>query len=302
MKNKNLTKAKAAKNDEFYTQATDIKQEVLGFYKEFFKGKRVYCPCDNYKKSEFFYFFVSAFTVLELEEIIATNYSETGEAYKVVVNKNNLHDLINEGTFLGQDHGDISLLEGNGDFGSDECRAIMAQCDVVVTNPPFSLFRDFVAQITELEKDFLIVGSMNAITYKDCFSLIKDNKMWLGVNSITSFVQPDGTIKKFGNICWFTNIKHHHRNEDIFLYKTYNKEEYPSYDNYNAIEVSKTVNIPCDFDGVMGVPISFLTKYSPEQFEIVGKANSGGWQGDIECLTIIDGVKKYHRILIKRKN
>ena len=190
-------------------------------------------------------------------------------------------------------------------FDSQESIELLKKCDVVVTNPPFSLFREFVKLLTEHNKDFILVGNMNAISYKDCFSLIKADKMWLGVNSVNSFLQPDGSIKKFGNICWFTNIKHNKSNDFLVLTKTYNKEYYPNYDNCNAINVDKVVDIPCDFYGAMGVPVSFLTKYNKQQFELLDFKNykfDGVYldaSGAIRPL--INGKQKYTRMLIKRR-
>lgn len=160
-------------------------------------------------------------------------------------------------------------LAGDGDFRSEECEAFLREADVVVTNPPFSLFREYVAQLMEFSKKFLIIGNMNAITYKEIFPLIKENKLWLGTKDVKEFIEPNGELKKFGNIKWFTNIPHDKRTQPLTLYKKYRAEDYPKYDNYDAIEVSKTADIPMDYDGVMGVPISFLDKYCPEQFEIL---------------------------------
>lgn len=193
-------------------------------------------------------------------------------------------------------------LEGDGDFRSAECVELLKQSDIVVTNPPFSLFREYVSQLVEHNKQFLVIGSQNAITYKETFKLIRENRLWLGNGKPKQFKQPDGSIKTFGNICWFTNLPHKKRNEELILFRTYagNEHKYPKYDNYDAIEVSKVVDIPADYAGVMGVPITFLDKYNPEQFEILGIANSARWIG-FKCLTIINGRKIYNRLIIKRK-
>ena len=189
-------------------------------------------------------------------------------------------------------------LKGNGDFRSPESIEILEECDIVVTNPPFSLFREYVAQLIEYDKEFLIVGSMNAITYKEIFPLIKDNELWLGVNNLKEFLQPDGTTKSFGNINWYTNMDHKKRNEEIVLTKKYYKEDYPTYDNYNAIEVGKVVDIPKDYDKEMGVPISFLSRYNPKQFEIINMSTMSGKSANY--WTFIDGKAKYSRVMIKK--
>ena len=294
--NKNLTSAKKAKNDEFYTQLVDIEKEMY-HYKDFFKGKVVYCNCDDARESNFFKYFSINFEFLGLKKLITTGYKENG---KGVV-------LIYEGDKNGNRKVDtdeiiVNELNGNGDFRSAECIEFLKESDVVVTNPPFSLFREYVAQLMEYNKKFLIIGNMNAITYKEIFPYIKNNDLWLGMNWIKDFVQPNGEIKKFGNICWYTNIGHSRRNTELVLYKKYSNEDYPKYQNYNAIEVSKVCEIPMDYNGVMGVPITFLDKYCPTQFEILGIANNVRWIGDFPCLTIIKGEKVYNRILIRRKS
>jgi hypothetical protein len=196
------------------------------------------------------------------------------------------------------------------DFRSDISIELLKQSDIVVTNPPFSLFREYVAQLIEYDKKFLIIGNNNAITYKEVFKLIKEGNLWLGMNPVKEFVRPDNTIQKFGNICWFTNLEHNKRNEEIILYKTYNASDYPKYDNYDAIEVSKVKEIPIDYDGYMGVPITFLDKYNPNQFEIITGINGGSKRCDTlgnelstnnTFITGINGKPKYYRIIIKRK-
>lgn len=294
-KNSNLHTAKKMKNDEFYTQLTDIEQE-LKYYKEHFRNKVVYCNCDDPIESNFFKYFSLNFEHLGLKKLITTGYKENGKGvvyiYEGDKNGNRMPDL---------EEIEVKELQGNGDFRSQECLEFLKESDIVVTNPPFSLFREYVAQLIEYGKQFLIIGSQNAITYKEIFPLIKDNKLWLGVNLVKEFIQPNGEIKKFGNICWFTNLDHKKRNYPLDLYMKYSNEDYKKYDNYDAIEVSKTCEIPMDYEGVMGVPITFLDKYNPEQFEILGIANSARWIGDFPCYTIINGKKIYNRILIRHK-
>ena len=289
-KNTNLHSAKTAKNDEFYTQLSDIEKE-MAHYKDFFKGKVVYCNCDDARESNFFKFFSNNFESLGLKKLITTGYKENGKGVKLV------YEGDKNGSFMVDDEEVvITELEGNGDFRSEECIDPLKECDVVVTNPPFSLFREYVAQLMKYGKKFLIIGSMNAITYKEIFPYIKNNELWLGMNWVKDFVQPNGEVKKFGNICWYTNIGHSRRNTELDLYKKYSADEYPKYDNYDAIEVSKVSEIPMDYEGVMGVPITFLDKYCPTQFEIV-KFRKGNDDKDLS----INGKCPYFRILIRRK-
>ena len=252
MRNGNLHKAKAAKNDEFYTRLEDIEKE-LEHYTEHFKGKVVYCNCDDANRSNFFKYFSTNFQKLGLKKLITSGLKNDGTGVVAI-----------------QTGDDIDIYDGNGDFRSEECIEFLKEADIVVTNPPFSCFRQYVAQLMQYGKKFLIIGNMNAITYKEIFSYIKNNELWLGITSIKDFIQPNGEIKKFGNICWLTNLEHKKRNEELILYKSYNPTEYPKYENYDAIEVSKVAEIPMDYEGVMGVPISFLDKYCPNQFGIVG--------------------------------
>jgi len=296
--NKFLTQAKRSKNDEFYTVLSDIEKE-LRHYKKHFKNKVVYCNCDDPRVSNFFHYFSYNFEKLELKKLITTCYKnqnadlfsrhDTERAiyleYKGDKNKNNVPDPKEIG---------IKQLKGDGDFRSQECIELLEQSDIVVTNPPFSLFREYVSQLVEHNKKFLIIGTWNAITYKDIFKYIKENKIWIGVNSnrnFTGFIVPkhyplDGTearidengnrIISSNNTCWFTNLDIDKRHEELILYKKYDPEVYPTYDNYNAIEVSKANDIPIDYDGLMGVPITFMNKYNPKQFEIVGCSYSYG--------------------------
>ena len=303
MANANLSNAKRAKNDEFYTQLSDIEKE-MAHYKDFFKGKIVYCNCDDARDSNFFKFFANNFESLGLKKLITTGYKENGKGVKLV------YEGDKNGNFMVDDtEVVVTELEGNGDFRSEECIELLKECDVVVTNPPFSLFREYVAQLMEYEKKFLIIGSMNAITYKEIFPYIKNNELWLGMNWVKDFVQPNGEVKKFGNICWYTNIAHSRRNTELDLYKKYSADEYPKYDNYDAIEVSKVSEIPTDYDRVMGVPITFLDKYCPIQFEIVGatesegKGFSNGLFDEAFKITqpLVNGNRIYKRLFIKKR-
>ena len=314
-KNTNLHNAKKAKNDEFYTQLSDIEKE-MAHYKDFFKGKIVYCNCDDARESNFFKFFANNFESLGLKKLISTGFKENGKGVKLV------YEGDKNGNFMVDDAEVVMTeLEGNGDFRSEECIELLKECDVVVTNPPFSLFREYIAQLMEYGKKFLIIGNMNAITYKEIFPYIKNNELWLGMNWVKDFVQPNGEVKKFGNICWYTNLEHNHRNTELDLYKKYSADEYPKYANYDAIEVSKVSEIPMDYDGVMGVPITFLYKYCPTQFEIIGGFNGYkecDYENALLCGTPTEYVDKngktkiwtgptinkktvYYRLLIRRK-
>ena len=294
MKNENLHKAKVAKNDEFYTQLSDIEKE-MAHYKDFFKGKIVYCNCDDARESNFFKFFANNFESLGLKKLITTGYKAEGKGVKLV------YEGDKNGNFMVDDaEVVVTELEGNGDFRSEECIELLKECDVVVTNPPFSLFREYVARLMEYGKKFIIIGSMNAITYKEIFPYIKNNELWLGMNWVKDFVQPNGEVKKFGNICWYTNIGHSRRNTELDLYKNYSADEYPKYDNYDAIEVSKVSEIPMDYEGVMGVPITFLDKYCPTQFEIIGHEHDLDGIGTSIGQFEVNGKGVYKRLLIKR--
>lgn len=295
--NTNLNKAKKEKNDEFYTRYEDIELEVMKYRKQF-RDKIIYLPCDDpaEKKSEFWSFFVNNFDAFGLKKLIATHYSENGKAYKIWIDGDlNGDGYVDDGDALQED------LIGNGDFRSPECTEILEECDIVCTNPPFSMFREFTNWIMQKDKQFLIIGSQNAINYKQIFPLIRDEKIWTGYNMVKNFYQPDGSIKKFGNICWFTNLKTFKRQEEMILTAKYNPIDYPKYDNYDAIEVSKIVNIPKDYDGVMGVPITFLDKYNPEQFEVL-KCSAYSDPSCFGCGSLyVNNAKKYSRVLIKRK-
>ena len=299
--NRNLHKAKAAKKDEFYTQLADIENEVRNYF-EHFRGKVVYCNCDDPTISNFYHYFSYNFEFLGLKKLIATCYRNTdpdmfskGVSDKAVkLEYNGFKDGENV-----PDKADIvrTELKGDGDFRSDECIEILKEADIVVTNPPFSLFRDYVAQLVEYNKQFLIVGPMVAIQYKEIFPLLKDNKMWMGCASIKEFKKPCGEIQKFGNMTWYTNMEHKSRNDEIKLWQKYTPEEYPQYDNYDAINVDKVVDIPEDYEGYMGVPITFMDKYNPEQFEIV-RFRKGN---DNKDLRLPCGKEPFTRIIIRNK-
>lgn len=296
MANRNLNKAKEAKKDEFYTQLEDINNE-LRHYQEHFRGKTVLCNCDDPRISNFFKYFAYNFEFLGLKKLITTCYKNQDADLFSQNNSEKAVYLIYEGDKNGNNIPDaeeigIKPLKGNGDFRSAECIELLKEADIVVTNPPFSLFREYVAQLIKYDKKFLIIGNQNAITYKEIFPLIMRNILWLGFNNgDMSFQVPndsepratrywqDATGQKWrsmGNICWFTNLDHHKRHENLILYKKYSPEEYPRYDNYNAINVNKVSDIPYDYDGIMGVPITFLNHYNPNQFEIVGCTESEG--------------------------
>lgn len=305
IKNRNFNKAKDSKNDEFYTQLSDIERE-LRHYKSHFKNKVVYCNCDDPRVSNFFHYFSYNFAKLGLKKLIATCYknqsmdlfskNDSEQAiyleYDGDKNGNNIPDLNEIG---------IKPLKGDGDFRSKECIELLKQADIVVTNPPFSLFREYVAQLLEYDKKFLIIGNGNSITYKEIFKNIQDNKIWLGVTKPQLFLIDNK--EKFAKYCsdanrvvvegkeywavnisvgtptyWFTNLDMAKRHEDIILYKSYNgnEAEFPKYANYDAIEIGKVKDIPTDYEGEMGVPITFLDKYNPDQFEIIGSSMTLG--------------------------
>lgn len=295
--NTNLAAAKKAKNDEFYTRFEDIEAEVMKYRKQFV-GKIVYLPCDDpaEKKSEFWSFFVMNFERFGLKKLIATHYDESGKAYKIWIDRDSISgDYVDDADALQED------LEGNGDFRSPECVDILKECDIVCTNPPFSLFREFVSLIVTHKKQFLIIGNQNAFTYKESFQMIKTNQMWTGYNMVKKFNQPDGSVKEFGNVCWFTNMNTTKRLEEMILTKNYNTIDYPTYDNLNGIEVSRVVNIPKDYKGIMGVPITFLDKYNPDQFEVLS-CSAFADPDYFGCGAVyVNGKKTYARILIRQK-
>lgn len=357
MGNSQLSAAKKAKNDEFYTRMTDIEHELV-HYRDHFKGKVVLCNCDDPFESNFFKYFALNFNPLGLKKLIATCYSgspiaggeyqpslfddnvdeNTGRhrrAYKAVVNvfrdttgdggldMDDIRNLLDSGeNELTELHGDGTY--GAGDFRSKECLELLDEADIVVTNPPFSLFREYVATLMDYDKKFVIVGNQNAITYKEAFPLLRDDRLWLGYNKVKEFVVPSadhpergnivtdgkgGLIAKFGNICWYTNLDIKKRHEDLLLYRRYKEDpsRYPKYDNYDAIEVSKVKDIPEDYWGVMCVPITFMDKYNPAQFELIGISEQNGhgmsggvWQGG-DPKPRIDGGARYTRLFIRRR-
>lgn len=287
--NKNLTAAKRIKNDEFYTRLEDIEKELTN-YKEYFKDKIIYCNCDDIEYSNFYKYFKNNFDELGIKKIIATNLSLNKTAYKTEFD-NNSKEVRTQ-------------LRGNGDFRSEECVELLKSADLVITNPPFSLFREYITQLIKYNKKFLIIGNMNAATYKEIFPLFKNNRVWFGNTSPKIFLTPDRTEKKFGNIVWYTNLENEKRHCRIPLKEKYygNEGKYPKYDNYDAIEVSKVVNIPYDYYGLMGVPVTFLNKYCPEKFELVGHDHDltgDGGAGISDGQFICNGKNVYKRVLIK---
>lgn len=309
-----LEKAKKNKKDEFYTRYEDIEAEVMKYRKQF-RNKIVYLPCDDpaEKKSEFWSFFVNNFDAFGLKKLIATHYDENGKAYKIWIDGDTTGDgFIDDADALQED------LEGNGDFRSSECIEILKECDIVCTNPPFSMFRDFIDWIFAENKQFLIIGNNNAITYQEVFNLIKNNKMWVGYTAnktctfkvgkdysydekITNKINDGNFYGKVPAITWFTNLPNTKRNEELILTKDYDKNNYPKYDNYNAINVDKLTEIPKDYYEIMGVPITIIDNYNPEQFEIIGLMASTTITDTNFGYPYIDGKKKYARVLIKRK-
>ena len=295
--NENLQKAKRQKNDEFYTQLSDIETE-LRHYSDHFRGKVVYCNCDDPRVSNFFHYFSYNFERLDLKKLITACYRNQERDLFSRHDSERAIWLEYKGSAKGgrePDIEDIGVREfkGDGDFRSAESIELLRQADIVVTNPPFSLFREYVAQLVEYSKKFLIIGNKNAITYKEIFPLIKDNRMWVGHTPMSkdllfnlpeslarelkatkkkgsSYRIIDGVVKGRSQSIWFTNLDHKKRHEDLILYKRYSPEEYVTYDNYDAINVDRTAEIPMDWDGAMGVPITFLDKHNPEQFEILG--------------------------------
>ena len=312
-KNKALQQAAKAQQDEFYTDIHDIENELM-YYRHHFKDKVVLLNCDDPYESTFFEYFATSFNSLGLKKLISTCYAGSPIAQQQLslfdedtpapkrkpycaeitsledFNGDGRKDLLDIEYILKHNVGGrLRILKGDGDFRSPECIELLKEADIVVTNPPFSLFREFVALMMKYDKKFLIIGSQNAVTYKEIFPLIMQNKMWLGVGFLggnahfrvpnydpekyaKGVYDPEKGLVKFRNCCWFTNLEHGRHNETLVLFRRYYEDpsQYPKYDNYDAIEVSKVVDIPCDYLGVMGVPVTFLDKYNPKQFEIVG--------------------------------
>ena len=330
VKNIALNNAYIEKKDEFYTQLSDIEKEMR-YYERHFKGKTVLCNCDDPRISNFFHYFSYNFEKLKLKKLITTCYQNKQSK---LFSKHNSETAIyleydgdkNKNRVPDPDEIGIHDLNEGGDFRSEECIKILKKADIVVTNPPFSLFREYVAQLVKYKKKFIIIGNQNAITYKEIFSLMRDNKLWLGASIHSGdreFGVPDHyplnasgfRVDEHGRkfirvkgVRWFTNVDYTARHEDLPLYKKYNKTEYPKYDNYNAINVNKTKEIPMEYKGVMGVPITFLDKYNPNQFEIIGMSSSAGYNKEIvgipfigkkDARPIINGKNIYARIMIK---
>jgi len=327
--NTGLHNAKRSKKDEFYTQLSDIERE-LRHYRQHFKNKTVYCNCDDPYISAFSEYFTKNFEFLGLKKLITTCYKN--QRMDLFSQNDSEHAIKLEYTggapnsLPTPDHIGVTLLDGDGDFRSQECIEILKQADIVVTNPPFSLFSDYVEQLANFNKKFVIIGHQNAITYKRIFPLIKDNRMWLGYGfkrNMAHFLAPqyedtasdadhkEGMIRVSG-VVWYTNLDHNKRHEEVILVQRYhgNEDAYPRYDNYDAIEVSRSQNIPLDFEGAMGVPITFLTKYNPDQFEIIGATESEGtgfssglWRKDSGVAqATINGKRVYKRLFIRNRH
>ena len=329
-KNASLHKAKAEQNDEFFTELSDIEKEVK-HYKHHFKDKVVLCNCDDPRISNFTRYFILNFKRLGLKRLITTCYknqnpnlfSDYNSEQAVYMNYNG---TINSTGIPNDDEIEIKPFKGDGDFKSAECVELLKEADIVVTNPPFSKFSEFIGTLIKYDKKFLVIGNQNNVTYKDIFSLIKKNKIWLGIYSgdmnfkVPEYYPPkktrywvDETGQKWrsmGNICWFTNLEHSKRNEELILFRKYNNEDYPKYQNYNAIEVKFKANIPMDYNGIMGVPTTFLNVYNPKQFEILGLSASAGYDpeivgipflGEKDARPIINGKTTFARIFIKKK-
>lgn len=358
-RSEDLHKANRAKKDEFYTQLSDIELEMK-HYKDHFKGKTILCNCDDPYESNFFKYFAMNFNYLGLKKLIATCYvtspvmytqlslfddmeqtftkpiDPNKKPYKVEItevsdeNGDGAFDLDDIKQLLKSKKNVCAVLKGDGDFRSDECIELLKEADIVVTNPPFSLFREFILTLFKYNKDFIIIGNVNAITYKEIFPYIENNRLWLGASIHSGdreFRVPDNypleaascrideTGAKFirvKGVRWFTTLEYQARHEELVLYKSYSPEDYPNYDNYKAIEVNKTSDIPCDYFGVMGVPITFLDKYNPDQFEILGRADANiakennqyhipGFK-DKGGTPMVKGECVYKRILIRRKD
>ena len=280
MNKENLNNAKNTKNDEFYTKLTDIEKELM-HYKEMFVGKTIYCNCDNPVQSNFVQWFYMRFNILHLKRIIVTSYNSATYNGGGYYWDSDFATVDPKAIDISKEiEKDVRKLNGNGDFRSDECIELLNQADIVVTNPPFSLFREYVKVLMDNDKEFLIIGNMNALKYKEIFPYIKNNKIGLGYgfNNVMEFDVPDtynseNGVVRVPAICWYTTFPISKHNEELILFRKYTPEAYPKYDNYDAINVDKLCDIPEDYDGVIGVPISFLDKYNPKQFEILGQTS-----------------------------
>lgn len=350
MATKLMDNAKKNKSDEFYTQLADIEIE-LKHYKEYFKDKVIFCNCDDPFESSFFKYFAMNFNAFGLKKLICTSYDSSPVAYtqlslfnenekRVAINNRKAYkieitevaDYNNDGAvdlsdvnyLLKNKKNALSLLQGNGDFRSGECVKLLKESDIVITNPPFSLFREYIAQLTEYGKDYVIMGNTNALTYKEVFKLFKEDKIRTGYTNFNVgmyFYVPDDCEKyhkivdgkkmvRVSTSCWFTSLPVKKHTENLVLYKHYTPDEYPKYDNYDAINIKTYVDIPADYGGYMGVPITFLDKFNPKQFDIVGMAASAGYKKEIvgldflgnkDARPLIDGKNTYARVFIKRK-
>jgi len=276
--NSNLKKANKAKNDEFYTQLSDIEKE-LGHYKQHFKWKTIFCNCDDPEESNFWRYFELNFEYLWIKKLVSTHFEDEKPSYKLEIIWDRNHDWkINKLDIIK------TPLKQNWDFRSPECIEILKESDIIITNPPFSLFREYVSQLIEYNKNFIIIWHQNAISYKETFKLIKENKIWLwygftgwAAHFINKYYEDYATawnhkewMIRVSGVTWFTNLEIKKRHEDLILYKIFNENEYPKYINYDAINVDKTKEIPADYSWYIWVPITFLDKYSPDQFEIIG--------------------------------
>ena len=318
MANKLLNTAKTAKKDEFYTQLSDIENE-LRHYRPHFKGKTVLCNCDDPRVSNFFKYFALNFEILGLKRLIATCYKNNEPDLFSMNTSEQAVYIIYDGDKNGNHMPDPSEMEvlplkGDGDFRSAECIELLKQADIVCTNPPFSLFREYVAQLMKYEKKFLIIGNQNAIHYREIFPLFKNNLIWLGygfhrncahfisryTDTASDADHREGMIRVSG-VTWYTNLEISKRHEEIILYKAYNPQDYPHYDNFDAINIDKTSDIPLDYDGIMGVPMTFMYKYCPDQFEIVGILNHGCDNEFDLAKPILNGKELYTRIAIRKK-
>ena len=270
--NGNLNNAKRQKNDEFYTLISDIEQE-LKYYEKHFYGKIILCNCNDGEESAFWHYLSDHFERLRLKKLIAVKYGVPGYMLEKT-NRSSYRKIP---------------LRGNGDFRSEECINLLHEADVIITNPPFSLFREYIGLLLQFQKKFLIIGNMNMVVCNDIFPHIKSNQLWLGYNAVKCFMQSDGEISKFGNVLWYTNLECPRQDDMLNLHANYIPEKYPHYDNYPAIDVCRIADIPHDYYGIMGVPISYLTKHNPHQFSIIGLTQGG------------DGIAKHYENVVQHR-
>lgn len=310
--NNNLHMSRAGKQDEFYTQISMIEKE-LKYYKKHFYGKVVFCNCDDPEESNFWKYFQLNFYELGLKKLISTHYEENRTSYKLEISI----DDDNSGQLSIPDYTRTQLKQ-NGDFRSHECVEILKEADIIVTNPPFSLFREYIEQLIKYKKKFLVIGNINNITYNEIMPLYRNGEIWLGRNSghfwfrVPNYYEPKATDfkidelgvkwRRMGNICWFTNLDYKERYEDIVLYKTYTPEDYPKYENFDAIHIKECKDIPLDYYGLMGVPITFCAKHNPKQFEYLGIDKEFTQKKERFKLKLPNGNIKtqYARVLIRR--